>query len=716
MGFFQVAQSTLAEMVENDANLFIPFIEEIVDIFEQNDQILDEHTPTLKKMMNIAMKVLPALVIGEKKLKLAAYRIIILDMWNRRICSSNVPVIWLCLKIGINETDEVVRKAAFGAVITFCWEFTSEIFEIDYENYVFVVLLQTVESFCRDELFLDTDEDGYENILINSFDVFCQKLGKNFAAYLPTVMERMFNALDSSETESQINVVLESIKSVFKFAGESKLPYLPRLKEQLKIFWVRKIMECWERAADVAYHIDHKEFAQFSIGVALEIFDETSDHKVRTGLCVFFGNLYDSIAAEFWPEIVSRMLRSLQIDEADVYENIAMIHAEKEQAIISLERLATEAAFVPHINVCADAVNAQLNHPEKSIRRAAVEALTVFMLSFAQNDNVKRSQQLTAKVTLDFAFTLETDSESANAIAVFDGYQKLLSESPIVFDGNMHLFNVVFDCISDVMRAKIACQVGNDFYANTQLISGALGVFEGLGSALQPFEFAVYFTSFLPILSDKLKSANKDANGFRLSVYETLSNSILVLKAYTSSSFDVLFPLLLTGLDDEYEHARAKAVAGLGNLLLFAKEEAEGKSSEVTTKLLNLLANEKDASVVGTACGAIARLIMDNSAVISMEQLLPKMIEQLEEGRIRYPREVYQCYHVLLLENNQILEKSLLPIVLNGFDFLIKNMWLSTNAREAIMEFLKECRKKFGFIIDQALIMNPQATGIVQKL
>lgn len=204
---------------------------------------------------------------------------------------------------------------------------------------------------------------------------------------------------------------------------------------------------------------------------------------------------------------------------------------------------------------------------------------------------IEPSQILAAKLIPEFAKILRTDSASAIAPAVFGAYRELFRESASIFDGRMHLFNEIVNCVNDVMGVKVACQIGTDFYDNPKLIKAALEVFGECGKKMQPFEFAIYFTSILPILCEKLKSAkqtpsehsvsyefaidhdcpyllefaddaeetqsaNSNSIFFRYLVYKTFVESIRRLGAYAGSSFATLFPILLFGMRDECELAK----------------------------------------------------------------------------------------------------------------------------------------------------------------
>lgn len=73
-------------------------------------------------------------------------------------------------------------------------------------------------------------------------------------------------------------------------------------------------------------------------------------------------------------------------------------------------------------------------------------------------EQFERSKRIAAEIIPKFANSLKTDRAPAVAISVLRSYGKLLRESITIFNGNMQLFNEVFNGVIDVMGAKVACQ------------------------------------------------------------------------------------------------------------------------------------------------------------------------------------------------------------------------------------------------------------------
>lgn len=65
------------------------------------------------------------------------------------IGAEHIAKIWDCLKIGINETDESVRCAAYEVFIFFARGFKTEIYAQNFAEEIYTNSLQVMENYCR---------------------------------------------------------------------------------------------------------------------------------------------------------------------------------------------------------------------------------------------------------------------------------------------------------------------------------------------------------------------------------------------------------------------------------------------------------------------------------------------------------------------------------------------------------------------------------------
>lgn len=465
---------------------------------------------------------------------------------------------------------------------------------------------------------------------------------------------------------------------------------------------------------------------------ALTLLDEADNDEpeLRTSLYNLLAALSEVVTVEmatFLPKIVARMLDSVKSSEevvTDFKENDEVLNNingagdrnsdeidiedsdgeeeddedvmysvenayldEKEEAILALKLLAefTGPAFTPYIQQCFEAIYIHLEHPQQCIRKVCIEALTQFVVSSFKLNDLAGSQTATGMLIPKFAEILKTDEEIPVAISVFEAYLELLKnlKSHAIFNEDMK--NHIFSCVTDVMSSKVACQFndntgeeddGDESEYFVALVELAGEVFPKLGEAMQPSEFALYFGRLLPIIVEKYEKAknNEDLESDRSQVYGTLSESFQALQGYTSTWFDALLPMFLNGLQDEYEQARQNAVFGLGELVFYAEEKAFDKYPQVLQALSQVVTQEKHAGVLDNVCGAIARLIVANSKLIPLEQVLTVLVQKLPlREDFHENKAVFKSLQALLAQNDGVLLKMLDRVILISLGVLARN-------------------------------------------
>lgn len=698
-------------------NYFIPHIARIFEIVEdihKHPYYRKNISAEDKNFIQFVIDRVPEFVkLCREDQKHDVYQIIlaIVFYFEELVCNKHTPVMWDCLKIGINEINEKVRRIAQETFIHFSLLFESELMNQEYVEVIFTSILQVIESYCQEHrMSYDYMHSEVEDIILDSLKRYSQAVGNNIVTFLPNAMDRLLNALDPSNEKSRL--IIYSIQSLFDAADENIAPYLPRMTSEFKEFLAKTITEHEEEISpeELAMAIGDGEFMRFFLGLVIELLAESSELEVRSGLYSLFieMDVYCSLKsvenefAPYMPTVVTTIVASVQRNESNAIENIHL----KEQEIKFLKSLAkfTDTSFAPYIQSCFDAVYDQLAHPGENIRKASIEAVTQFLVYFSRTNQIEQAQRIGVDIIPKFANILKTDSAFAIAISVIDSYKQLLRESPIVFDDKMQLFNEVFNCINDVMSQKLACRAVADSFENRKLFSEADDLFRQLAKVIQPFEFAIYFNSILPFLRDRLEKATLEKDYLFLEITWEL---VSALKWYASTFFDELFPLLFSGL----QYGDGHAVFGMGELLLHGGEKANEKSEQVLGEFSRFLENENQYYLVNATCATIARLISGRSKLISVEKFLPKIVDKLNKKQVFYFEDVFICFHTLLDENNGVLLPMLYPIIGIGLRKL-----LGRGESEVINGFLKECRKRFSYLIDLALDELPEAIEIVRNL
>lgn len=334
---------------------------------------------------------------------------------------------------------------------------------------------------------------------------------------------------------------------------------------------------------------------------------------------------------------------------------------------------------MPYLQPCFETIYKQLDHI--NLRKTATEALAQFTVSLFKLGDVEGAKKAVSIIVPKFADALKNDEDIHTAMAVFEAYSELLNTmgSEALFNEDMKTH--VFSCISDVFSSKVACQfndnTGDDENDDSEYLVAlrelAGEVLPKFGLALQPHEFAMYFGRALPLLLEKLEKSrnNENLNSERSLVYGTLSECFSALKDCTANWFESLFQLYLAGVQDEYEEARQNAVFGIGELVLFSGEKAYPHYPQVLQALSQIVAVEKEPGVLDNICGSLARLIISNSLLVPLEQVLPVFVQKIPLRKDFHENlAVFKAFHVLLIQGSEAFLNTLNHVIMVGLHVL----------------------------------------------
>lgn len=343
-------------------------------------------------------------------------------------------------------------------------------------------------------------------------------------------------------------------------------------------------------------------------------------------------------------------------------------------------------SFVPYIQPCFESIYKQLEHPQDCIRKVAIEALAQFSISLFQLNDIVGAQNIVTIIIPKYADILKTDEEFPVCLSVCEAYIQLLKSLKAHAIYSQELKDSVFTSISDVLNSKVACQFndntdedendeGEYFVALTELAGDVLPRF---GEAMQPAEFALYFLRILPVIVEKLEKAkgNEELQSDRSFAYGTISESFQALQENTGALFDSLLPLYLDGLNDEYEQVRHNVAYGLGELVFYADDKSYAKYPQILQALSLSVAQETHPGTLDNICGALARLIITNSKLVPLDQVLPVFVQKLPlREDFDENKSVYKCFQVLLTQGYESLGQVAHPIILNGLHVLSRTQY-----------------------------------------
>lgn len=669
-----------------------------------------------ESFIRIFLRLLPVLVAGcDTKYKYQIYRMLsqIIDDSKHYIRNEELTPIWNCLEIGITKADSYTKCDAFDTLICYASFLEKSTIRSGHTAVIYKSLLELLEEYCAGHstgvIHL---KQGNEKRLLDAFRFFCKLLGAEYLK-LPSTMERLLESLNPSESVRTNPLVIGFIDAVFENADEKMEPHLPQLTEKLTTFLTKIASEgikvySTAELAEVAEAIGNGKFMRFFVTIAFKLLQKSDDHEFRAIMYA----LFDAIVLQkrkieldaFLPKLAVRLTSSAKLKEAEATANVLV---EKKQAIKSLNVMASHTGkdFSPYIHLSFEAVYGQLHHSDDSIRQISIETLTQFVVSFFRLGKVERSQQMAAKIIPEFAKMLKTN-KLIIAVSIVGSYQSLLSESEKIFAGEIKLVDKLIDCVNDILGEKLACQANfesiDDMHTHSsgrdvavvqnqmKLTEAAIFVFSKLGKLKPTSEFTPYFESMLPILVKKLERTRYTYGvKFRASIFYAFSESIRAMKANVSTSFDILYPLLLSGMRPQYYidrrniSERLNAAIALGELMTNAKEKAKEKSVEFARAFFRFWDEKTIPKVDEETCGLV----------------LPILIGKLKDADFENQQEAtFKHFLAFLNENNRVFLIMLHSIVPVALELLSRE--LGQAARKAIVAFLKEYRKQFGHIFE----------------
>ncbi|XP_056634376.1 importin-4-like [Diorhabda carinulata] len=475
--------------------------------------------PAEKVIPYVLTKVEPAIQGGEIYSQKAAYLslAVLAEGCSECIRNKYLEAFLKCVCSAIHNPNAVVRNAAFFALGQFAEHLQPEISQ--YASELLPVLFE-----CLGQTFIQMEAEKKDppslDRLFYALETFCENLDEGLLPYLPTLMERIFAALDPNGFSLQLKrVALSTLGSVASAVKEGLLPYFSKVIDILKVYInsdpnseIHQI-QCYaiESLAVVAQFIGPENFRPLTgdcLQLGLKILEGTSDPDINKSVYALFAALAINMKEELspaLPKIVNEMIGSIQSsegivthyededkDEIDVYGELSeddedieedidgsssgsgdstqcrysvenSYNEEKEQACLSLKDIClnTGAAFLPYIEKCFEEIFKLINYPQDDIRKASVEALLQFCITLYKYSTPDNKQSLYRALQMfvpKCAELIRADEERSVVMVCLDSYTTLLDEiKGEVFVIDGHR-EAIMNCVVDVLNLKTMCQ------------------------------------------------------------------------------------------------------------------------------------------------------------------------------------------------------------------------------------------------------------------
>ncbi|XP_017888011.1 importin-4-like [Ceratina calcarata] len=421
-----------------------------------------------------------------------------------------------CTCQGIADSDLVVRNAALFALGQF-----SEYLQPDISQYssdllpVLFEYLSNISTYVRP----NKKDPPFVDRMFYALVVFCENLNENLLPYLPTLMEKLFELLNSDASFHVKELCLNAIASATLASKKQMLPYFEKVVTILNGYLSEKqtdeTMALQVQAVDtlgvLAGSIGETNFAPLadrSLEFGIKLLKETEDPDLKRsiyGLFASISTIMKSKMADALPEIIEYLLTSVQSSEGivphfkedessafPVYEDISdnendeedientdneedddddlagysvenAYIDEKEEAILALKEIAehTGEAFLPYLEKCYEETFKVINYPQEDICKAAIEAIVQFCISFSKINTNEGKQALLKALSIfvpKLSELIRLSPERTVAICGLDAYTKLLKEVKLdVLVGEGHK-EAIMNCVIAIISGSTACQ------------------------------------------------------------------------------------------------------------------------------------------------------------------------------------------------------------------------------------------------------------------
>ncbi|KAG5680978.1 hypothetical protein PVAND_010452 [Polypedilum vanderplanki] len=722
----------------------------------------------------------PALQSSNDPLrKKAAYLSIavIAEGCSSAICKKYLRPLLDCIKTGITDQNPVIRNSALFALGQFSEHLQPEISQFSEE--VLPILFDYLQMLSN-QIRSGQKEPQHIDRVFYAVETFCENLEDALVPHLPILMERLFDCMSPTNSVHLRELALSCISATANAAKSNLLPYFPRLIEGLKMYLVKTEDEdiCTLRPAAIdtlaalVRTIGKENFLPLAIdtmNLGLALIEDKNDPDLKRSCYNLFAAMASILNEQIGSaleRIVTSMIDSVKStesivlssgkdsddieeqendddgefdiensdgEEEDEDEILGVENAymeEKEEAIIALKELAehTGPAFAPYIKVSFEEIYKLLPYPNEDIRQSSVEALCQFVIALHKLHNVQGVKHTLSILIPKLSEIIHVDEERIVVMAALESFNQILEElgkAAVEVDGYK---DAIFSCIYDVLNNKVQCQFDEPEEDDEDESEYDIAILESAGEILPKFgktmsnqEFYVYFERVSEFFAGKIqKSKSRDelSQSQRAMAVGIVSECFEPLGEFSARYFDALIPLFLELINDQSDdEVRNNAVYAIGELSKHSGQASFKAYPQILAALSNLVSKESHGGILDNICGTLARLIITNSTLVPLKDVLPVFISYLPLRQDYVENEhVFKSLELLYRQGNEVLLQFLERVILTALTVLQKNQYNNDAVREHIFQFVKQVRIDFPEKFNNAINVDAEISSFVQTL
>ncbi|KZT21128.1 ARM repeat-containing protein [Neolentinus lepideus HHB14362 ss-1] len=525
---------------------------------------------------------------------------------------------------------------------------------------------------------------------------------EKFLPYFQPTMDRIKHFLlltgEGEETELR-GITMDAIGTFAEAVGkETFRPYFPDMMKQAfqgMEMGSARLRECSFLFFGVMARVFEEEFAPYLPNVVPALVASCSQPEQgqeplslsSSEVAVAFGTGTSPANAIVIQDGVEHNIEIEDLD-ADVDKMLdvnSAIAVEKEIAADTIGALfsSTKNHFLPYVEQCTLGLIELLTHYYEGIRKSATESLLEIVRVFyelsgpptwtAGLDSVQASyldtnvQQLVGHVLPALLDMYESEDNKSVVSSLCVGLAETISTvGPAFLAGRI---DEISSIAIQILEQKALCQQDPDQEEDEEapedqaeydsvLISAAGDLVSALSNVLGQ-DFAAAFSRFFPLISKYYKK-NRSLSD-RSSAIGCLAEIIGGMKSAVTQWTEPLMDLFYKALSDDESEVQSNAAFAAGLLVEHSDVDLSAQYMQILAQLHPLFVVAPDAPAArfnarDNACGAVARMIVKNSAGLPLEQVLLVLIPALPlRSDPLENRPVFRCIFHLFKTNPQAL-------------------------------------------------------------
>lgn len=518
---------------------------------------------------------------------------------------------------------------------------------------------------------LETAPIAVKSVVIGAIGSAAHASHETFLPYFQPTMERFkhFLVLRGEGEEQELRgITMDAVGTFAEAIGKDHFrPYFGDMMQQafegIQMGSAR-LRECSFLFFSVMSRVFEDEFAPYLPNVVPALIQSCKQHEHgEEGFTVSTSEASINFASGSSPAnaitVTDDANGSIELEDVDVDKMLdvnSTICIEKEIAADTIGTIfaATRQHFLPYVEQSTIELIALLPHYYDGIRKSAVDSLLEIIRTFYDLSNPEewqpgsvpsvplqpQVQSLISHIWAPLLEMYETEDNKKVVSALCVGLAETVNKiGPAFLEGRVDELGTI---ATQILDQKAICQQDPDQDENDEapedqaeydsmLISAAGDLVAAIASALGP-DFAGAFPRYFPLIAKYYKKSRSLSD--RSSAIGCLSEIIAGIKFAVTPMTQPLLELFFRALSDDDAEVQCNSAFAIGLLIEHSEVDLSAHYLNVLAALRPLFVITEDGPTArfnarDNAVGAVARIIVKNTAAVPLDQVLPVFFDAL---------------------------------------------------------------------------------------